>query len=162
MSPKASLRNTQFGIGLQRNLLEKNIPWMLPCVSITDLTYIILQGMKLIEHLNARKNSTYELQGRILRTHVPLTAKLVVAGRRAFSGKECWQEDLGALSLYVSLLSPSPSIFMNSLVIPLVPWPSQLPWPQQLYTDYKSHNGYKRIFLSCYPLPKWNLQLGFL
>lgn len=158
MSPKASLCNTQFGIGLQRNLLEKNIPWMFPCLSITDLTYIILQGMKLIEHLNARRNSAYDLLGRILRTHIPLTAKPAVVGRRAFSGKECWQEDLGA----ISLLSPSPSIFMNSLVIPLVPWHSQLPWPQKLYADYKSHNGYKRIFLSCYPLPKWNLQLGFL
>lgn len=33
---------------------------------------------------------------------------------------------------------------------------------QQLYGDYKSHKGYKCVFLSCYPLPKWNLQLGFL
>lgn len=29
-------------------------------------------------------------------------------------------------------------------------------------TVCKSHNGYKCIFLSCCPLPEWNLHLGFL
>lgn len=62
---------------------------MFPCLSITDLTYTILQRIKLIEHLNAGRNSTYELWGRILRTHVPLTAKPLEAGKRVFSGKEC-------------------------------------------------------------------------
>lgn len=133
---------------------------MFPHLSITDLTHIILQGINLIEHLNARRNSTYELQERIPRIHVSLIAKPVAAGRRAFSGKEYWQEDLGEC---VSLSPFSISLYLHEpLGGPSSTMTFTAALAQQLYADYKSHNGYKRIFLSCYPLPKWNLQLGFL
>lgn len=61
---------------------------MFPCLSITDLTYITLQGIQLIEHLSARRNCTYEQRGRILRTHVPLTAEPEVVGRRPSSFRQ--------------------------------------------------------------------------